>query len=759
MIVACPYVGLRPFDAEHADYFFGRTSDSRVLAESVLTRPIVLFYGASGVGKSSVINVGLDKALVELEEEAGLFRVSQWQEPTKWADVLDHFAGISGRPGSQILVLDQFEEYFLYRPRAVTLADAFERGLAAFVARTDIETHLVLSLREDALHHLDAIRLRLPGLFDTRIRLEHLDEKSVREAIERPVEVFNTKVRLPSGRPPVVIELGFTDALLRQLGLGAERTHVELPYLQLALEKLWAKEGGESLVALRRAALEAFGGVDSIVREHVDAVMDDLDDEGDRRLAAVLFRQLATPSGTKIALTTRDLADLTEQPADDIDRVMRRLASSSGRIVRQLPSATGRPEDARYEVFHDSIVSAILSWRSRYRERSARQEAEREIIAQRSAPISSATTFAAAGGVPQAGIALCLSGSGYRGLLFQVGVLHRMAETGLLERVDRICATGAASIAAAFLMACWGRSARGTTPDLKRIMVEVEEAARALTTHNIDVQSVITQLLLPSSQSQLVKRLNSTILHGLRLGELPEHPELMITASNISTGAVWRFSKTRMGDYIIGLERDPNVPLATAVAASANLAPIMTPIKIVPDGEPFNPQMPELAVHARKTGVHLSNGEILDKLALETAWNRYETILVSEGHEASKPTVQDLDASTGMIGQIARLTELLDSNARSLRRRQLVDSLQHGIRAGAYWNMRTTDEAGDAEALHVAPERAAELLAMPIRYSRLDGPVQSRFINLGYACCDMALRRSFDRSLPKALSFPCPGGV
>ncbi len=57
-----PYVGLAPFETEHADYFFGRSLDSAVLADNVLARPITVLYGASGVGKSSVLNVGLPKS-------------------------------------------------------------------------------------------------------------------------------------------------------------------------------------------------------------------------------------------------------------------------------------------------------------------------------------------------------------------------------------------------------------------------------------------------------------------------------------------------------------------------------------------------------------------------------------------------------------------------------------------------------------------------------------------------------------------------
>ena len=59
----CPYVGLEPFQPAYAAYFFGRRFDSRVLADHVRSRRTTVLFGASGVGKSSVINVGLPAAL------------------------------------------------------------------------------------------------------------------------------------------------------------------------------------------------------------------------------------------------------------------------------------------------------------------------------------------------------------------------------------------------------------------------------------------------------------------------------------------------------------------------------------------------------------------------------------------------------------------------------------------------------------------------------------------------------------------------
>jgi hypothetical protein len=57
-----PFRHLQWFDREHAEVFFGRGFQIRKLFEAVTTEgapPIVLFYGQSGVGKSSVLDAGL----------------------------------------------------------------------------------------------------------------------------------------------------------------------------------------------------------------------------------------------------------------------------------------------------------------------------------------------------------------------------------------------------------------------------------------------------------------------------------------------------------------------------------------------------------------------------------------------------------------------------------------------------------------------------------------------------------------------------
>src|SRR5438876_3274273 len=61
------------------------------------------------------------------------------------------------------------------------------------------------------------------------------------------------------------------------------------------------------------------------------------------------------------------------------------------------------------------------------------------------------------GSGPIPAIALCLSGGGYRAMLFHVGALWRLNEAGFLPRLDRISSVSGGSITAGALGLAWPR--------------------------------------------------------------------------------------------------------------------------------------------------------------------------------------------------------------------------------------------------------------------------------------------------------------
>ena len=60
-----PYKGLRPYEEEDRENFFGRDADCRILIDKILANRVTLLFAASGVGKSSLLQA---KVLPQLND-------------------------------------------------------------------------------------------------------------------------------------------------------------------------------------------------------------------------------------------------------------------------------------------------------------------------------------------------------------------------------------------------------------------------------------------------------------------------------------------------------------------------------------------------------------------------------------------------------------------------------------------------------------------------------------------------------------------
>ncbi len=211
-----------------------------------------------------------------------------------------------------------------------------------------------------------------------------MSDEGTRAAITEPIRVFNKDHR--SEGSEVLVTGGFVDQLLRELkqadtsagraGVAAGVRHVELPYLQLALEKIWRAAGGPEARALNETLLEA-RGVRQIIADHLDGVMSGLD--ADQQAAcAHIFDRLVTPSGAKYAMAEADLASFARLPdAGALRPILRHLGSADARVLKEVPSLEG----VAVEIFHDVLGPPILRWKERFdaaSEAAAREQAERE---------------------------------------------------------------------------------------------------------------------------------------------------------------------------------------------------------------------------------------------------------------------------------------------------------------------------------------------------------------------------------------------
>jgi NTE family protein len=349
---------------------------------------------------------------------------------------------------------------------------------------------------------------------------------------------------------------------------------------------------------------------------------------------------------------------------------------------------------------------------------------------------------------PQPGIALCLSGGGYRAMLFHLGVLWRLNELGVLHRLARISSVSGGSITAAQLALRWSR--------LADYAGEVVAPIRSLASRTIDQRSILGGIFLPGTISDKVVEAYERHLYGAStLQDFPDSPRFVLNATNVQTGALWRFSKLYMRDYLVGEVKNPKVKVAQAVGASSAFPPFLSPAFLDLDPASFTPgTLGPCGVPPYTKRALLTDGGVYDNLGLETAWKRYDTILVSDAGQKMDP---DADPHEDWGRHSARVLDLVDNQVRSLRKRQIMHGYTSGERKGTHFSIRTDIEQYPAPGRLPCPvQRTTELALVDTRLARLDDSVQERLINWGYALCDAALRYWVDRTLPAPAAFPYP---
>src|SRR5271157_926285 len=246
-----PFRHLNWFTAEHAEVFFGRGYQVREMYEEVIDPagpPILLLYGASGVGKSSLLDAGLVPRLEaggravryrRRDEKKGLLgslrgALQLAAQPTALGEA---WRAEEARLGKRMVVfLDQVEEVFTRPdPAQPPELDEFLTGLVAVLGNRETRPQgkLVLGFRKEWLAELDR-RLAEAKLPRTPVFLKPLDRRGIIGAIRGPARPGRLqrqyRLAIEDGLPEVIAE-----DLLADAGSALSST------LQVLLTKMWER--------------------------------------------------------------------------------------------------------------------------------------------------------------------------------------------------------------------------------------------------------------------------------------------------------------------------------------------------------------------------------------------------------------------------------------------------------------------------------------------------------------------------------------
>ncbi|MEM7533886.1 MAG: CHAT domain-containing protein [Chloroflexota bacterium] len=277
-----PFRHLNFFTEQDAEIFFGRGHQIRILYDLVTTphsAPLILFYGESGVGKSSMLAAGLRPRLqqqaihyVRREQNLGLTgTLAQvlWDgEPTP--DVVDpetitnrwhELEQTSDRTNIQplVIILDQVEETFTRpnRQHPHELAD-FLTVLSALFAHRSYRPQgkLILGFRKEWLADIeDAIKTQ--RLQRTKLFLSRLNRADIIEAVTGVVRSTRLQTHYRLTIEPGLAEIIADDMLedpdspiaptlqilLTKMWAEAERINLDQPHFDIALYQSLKREG------------------------------------------------------------------------------------------------------------------------------------------------------------------------------------------------------------------------------------------------------------------------------------------------------------------------------------------------------------------------------------------------------------------------------------------------------------------------------------------------------------------------------------
>jgi NTE family protein len=341
------------------------------------------------------------------------------------------------------------------------------------------------------------------------------------------------------------------------------------------------------------------------------------------------------------------------------------------------------------------------------------------------------------------GMALCLSGGGFRAALFHLGALRRLNELGILSDVDTISAVSGGSILAAHLVERipqWPAEGEVIEDWDERVV----QPFRAITGKNFRTGPVLRRLFpwnwfRPDSGVKALARRYQRGITPARLGDLPDRPRYIFCATDMVYGRFWVLEKRGAGRYDADLEARPGWPVARAVAASSCFPPIFSPMSVgstpasdgAGSGHGAPPKNPS-------DSSHLTDGGTYDNTGVEVVWEDHAVVLVSDGGGTF-----DTRWRNSWFWRLRRYQSIASARVRLIQKRWLFASFRADIFDGAVWGI--DEPKWDLEFLEMDAAYSRDLVENVISQVRTDLDAfteaeQSVLENHGYLMAEAAIR-------------------
>ncbi|NOU18592.1 MAG: SpoIIE family protein phosphatase [Bacteroidales bacterium] len=347
-----PYKFLDSYTLDDKDIFFGREKEIEELYRKYNSSNLLLVYGQSGTGKTSVINCGLLAKIPSQDIYPIFIRCGKKPIENLILELKKHSHSQSDDINLMIteiysrkfkpvtLFFDQFEELFIFS--GVNERKIIQNQLIK-ITNSNKRANIVIILREEYFACLSEFENDIPQIFNNRVRIEKMNRLQVKSVIENPLKICN-----------IGIEEGINESIIEIL---CKQSHeIELTYLQILLDKLVQNALLEdpNNPQIKKEYLSKINDVGNILNDFLDEQINILPNSHD---AEVILKAMVSSEGTKEPLKIDEISDrIKETGVEFTNELIHDLLQHfiNLRIIKD------KDEKDQYELKHDSLAKGVF---------------------------------------------------------------------------------------------------------------------------------------------------------------------------------------------------------------------------------------------------------------------------------------------------------------------------------------------------------------------------------------------------------------